>query len=81
MGILANIKTQRMAHIFPSISLPVFSLKILLVLKNFLSVMGKEEHLISREEMDSFCHPEKILMLRLLSADYVVMEINCSESI
>lgn len=43
--------------------------------------MSEEEHLISWEEMDSSHHPEKILLLRLLSADFVVLEINGSESI
>lgn len=43
--------------------------------------MGEEEHLVSWDEMESSRHPEKILLLRFLSADFVVLEINGSESI
>lgn len=51
------------------------------VFKKFLPVTSEEEHLVSQEEMDSSCHPEEMLLLRLLSADFVVLEIHGSESI
>lgn len=52
----------------PSISFPVFLLKIFLVFKKLLPVMDEEDHLVSQGETDSSSRSQTTLLLRLLNA-------------